>query len=350
MVNIDIYYDPEHGSNIDRYLKGYKDGLKYYSSVYGNYPFNNIRQVETAPYGPREAATTTLNTYAEFNGWNANFTNPDQFDYLYSNTARALAQQWWRFQVAPNSTVGSLVIPEGLANYDALAMNEKKYGKANMRPIVLNQLWFYLFVRRHLDQKEHPIIKADQWFEWGDKTGVGMYGLRELIGEDSLNNALREFRNAYAFKSGGPFAGANDLYRYLQKHTPDSLQYYLTDTWQKVRLYDNKISSVTMKPTGNKDEYSIDLKVNIDKTWLSDKGEDVPVLNINDYVDIGVFGQDTKNQDGSTKAHFAYLKRYKFKRGDHELTFIVKGKPKAVAIDPLGYLVDRNPNDNLKDL
>jgi hypothetical protein len=349
-VNIDIYYDPQHGNNLDRYLNAYKDGLKYYSSVYGNYPFNNIRQVETAPYGPRETATTTLNTYSELNGWNADFTNPDQFDYLYSNTVRALAQQWWRFQVAPNSTVGSLVIPEGLANYDALVMSEKKYGKVNMRPVVLNELWYYLFIRRHMDKKEHPIIKADQWFEWGDKTGVGMYGLRELIGEDSLNNALREFKNAYAFKSTGPFAGANDLYRYLQKHTPDSLQYYLTDTWQKVTLYDNKINSVTVKPTGNKDEYKIDLKANIEKTWLSDKADDIPASNMNDYIDIGVFGQDTKGPDGRTISHFAYLKRYKFKYGDHALSILVKGKPKAVAIDPLGYLVDRNPNDNLKDL
>jgi hypothetical protein len=219
-----------------------------------------------------------------------------------------------------------------------------------MRPIVLNELWFYLFIRRHMDQKEHPIIKADQWFEWGDKTGVAMYGLRELIGEDSLNNALREFKNAYAFKSTGPFAGANDLYHYLQKHTPDSIRYYLTDTWQKVTLYDNKISSVTVKPIGDKDEYKIDLKVNVDKTWLNNKSEDTPASNMNDYIDIGVFGQDTKARDGSTKAHFAYLKRYKFKRGNHELTFMVRGKPKAVAIDPLGYLIDRNPNDNLKDL
>jgi hypothetical protein len=140
------------------------------------------------------------------------------------------------------------------------------------------------------------------------------------------------------------------LYRYLQKHTPDSLQYYLVDTWQKLTLYDNKINTVTVKPTGNKDEYKIDLKVSIDKTWHNEKGEDVPALNMNDYIDIGVFGQDTKSQEGSTKGHFAYMKRYKFKRGDHELTIVVKGKPKAVAIDPLGYLIDRNPNDNLKDL
>jgi len=349
-VNIDVFYEPGQERNIDRYISAYKDGLKYFSNVYGDYPFNSIRLVETSPNGPYEAATTTMNLNSERNGWNADFTDPNQFDYLYSNACRALAQQWWRFQVAPNSTDGSLVIPEGLANYDALVMSEKKYGKANMRPIVLGRLWYYLFIRTRRDQKEHPIIKADENFEWGDKTGVAMYGLRELIGEDSLNNALREFKNAYAFKTKGPFAGANDLYRYLQKHTPDSLQYYLTDTWQKVTLYDNKINSVTMKPTGNKNEYKIDLKMNIDKAWLGDKGQDVPATSMNDYIDIGVFGDDTKDKSGLAHAHLVCLKRYKFSRGDHELTLIVKGKPKTVAIDPLGYLVDRKPNDNIKDL
>ena len=349
-VNIDVFYEPGQERNIDRYINAYKDGLKYFSKVYGDYPFNNIRLVETSPNGPYEASTTTMNINSEPNGWNADFTDPNQFDYLYSNASRALAQQWWRFQVAPNSTDGSLVISEGLANYDALVMSEKKYGKANMRPIVLSRLWYYLFIRTRRDEKEHPIIKANESFEWGDKTGVAMYGLRELIGEDSLNAALREFKNAYAFKSKGPFAGANDLYRYLQKHTPDSLQYYLTDAWQKVTLYDNKINSVTAKPTGNKGEYKIDLKMNIDKTWLGDKGQDVPATAMNDYIDIGVFGDDTKDKSGLAHAHLIFLKRYKFKRGDHELTLIVKGKPKSVAIDPLGYLVDRKPNDNTKDM
>jgi len=349
-VNIDVYYEPEHAENVDRFINAYKDGLKYYSSVHGNYPFNNVRLVETAPYGPREASTATMDTRAEYNGWNAHFTGADQFDYLYSETVRQLAQQWWRFQVAPNSTVGSLVIPEGLASYDALLLSEKKYGKAGMRQQVLDAWNYYHYVRRFMDDKEHPLITANAWFIWGGKTATVMYGLRDLIGEDSLNNALREFKNAYAFKTGGPFAGANDLYRILQKHTPDSLQYYLVDSWQKITFYDNKIISATVKPTGTKDEYRVDLKFNIDKVWVGNKGEDVPAINMDDYINIGVFGQDTKDKSGMTFAHFAYLKRYKFKRGDHELTITVKGKPKGVAIDPLGYLVDRNSNDNWKDL
>jgi ABC-2 type transport system permease protein len=349
-VDIDIYYHPAHSMNIDRYMAAYKDGLKYFSSVYGPYPFKNIRLIETSNYSSREGSTTTLDTYAEYNGWMAQFTNPNQFDYLYFNTARDLAQQWWRFQVAPNSTVGSLVIPEGLSNYDALVMCEKKYGKANMRQILLDQLWYYLYVRRRLEEKEHPLIKADQWFEWSGKASVALYGLRDLIGEDSLNVALREFKNAYAFKSKPPYAGAPDLYRYLQKHVPDSLQYYLTDTWQKITLYDSKVTSVKAVPTANKNEYKVTFKANINKVWIDGKGNDVPAVNMNDYIDIGVYGADIKNSDGRMQANLLYLKKYKLTRGQHEFSIIVKGKPRSVGVDPLGKLIDRNPNDNIKDV
>ncbi len=226
-VNINIYYEPEHNANIKRFMQAYKDGLPYYSSAYGSFPFRNISLIETSNYGPWESSMTTLDTYMEPNSWNADFTNPGQYDYLYFNTTRQLAQQWWRFQVAPNNTVGSLVIPEGLSTYDAIVMAEKRYGKENMRSILQDQIWIYLMVRPRLENKEHPLIKANEWFEWGGKAGLVLYGLRDLIGEDSMNAALREFKNIYAFKTDPPFAGANNLYDCLQKHVPDSLQYYL---------------------------------------------------------------------------------------------------------------------------
>jgi len=349
-IYIDVYHHPEHSENTARFIDAYKEGLKYYSSVYGSYPFKNIRLAETSIYGPRESSTTTLDTYAEYNSWNAHFTNPNEFDYLYFATARNLAQQWWRFQVAPNNTVGSLVIPEGLANYDALVMAEKKYGKANMRAIVLDQLWYYLFVRRRLEEREHPLIRANQWFEWSGKASVAMYGLRNLIGEDSLNNALREFKNAYAFKSQPPFAGANNLYHYLQKHVPDSLQYYMTDTWQKVTLYDSKVNNVTATKIAGRNEYKVTMNININKVWIDNKRNDVPALKMNDYIDIGIFAEDTKDKNGRNRANLLYLQKYKLTRGEHQLTIIIKGKPSAVGVDPFGTLIDRNPNDNMRTI
>jgi ABC-2 type transport system permease protein len=349
-VAINIYYHPAHNANTGRFMAAYKDGLRYFNAVYGAYPFKDIRLAETSIYGPREASLTTLDTYAEHFAWNADFNDPNQFDYCYFNTTRLLAQQWWRYQVAPNNTVGSLVIPEGLATYSALVIAEKKYGKENIKGILQDQLWFYLFIRRRMEEKEHPLIKADRWFEWGGKAGVVLYGLRDLVGEDSLNVALGEFKNEYAFKSKPPFAGSNDLYRCLQKHVPDSLQYYLTDTWQKITLYDNKVADAKAVPVGKNNEYKVTITVNVAKVWIDDKGNDVPAKNMNDYIDLGIFAADSKNKDGRSQVNPLYVKKYKLTAGSHSFTVIVKGKPVRVGIDPYAKLVDRIPNDNMKDL
>ncbi len=347
-VYIDIYHHPAHGENIDHYIAAYKDGLQYFSAAYGKYPFQDIRLAESSIYASRQSSTTTFNAFMESYGWHAHFINPNQFDYVYFATTRLLAQQWWRFQVAPNATVGSLVIPEGLANYDALIMAEKKYGKANMRSVLLDQLWTYLTIRRRLEEKEHPLIRANKWYEWSGKASVALYGLRSLIGEDSLNQALRRFREDYAFKNQPPFAGANDLYRYLQQHVPDSLQYYLTDTWQKITVYDSRIDKVTVTQIPGKTGYKVRFTAFVDKTWTDDKGNDIPAATLNDYMDIGIFAADTTGKNGQTRANLLYLKRYKLTRGAHTFTIALKDKPVTVGIDPFATLVDRNPGDNMK--
>jgi ABC-2 type transport system permease protein len=349
-TNISIFYHPEHKANVGRFIAAYKDGIRYFTKAYGDYPFKDIRLAETSVYGPWQGSLATLDIYNERFGWNADFTNSNQDDYCYFTTTQQLAQQWWRFQVAPNSTAGSLVIPEGLAGYSAVVMAERKYGKNNMRQQLLNQLWVYLNIRHRLEEKERPLIRADKWFEWGGKASVVLYGLRDLIGEDSLNSALRDFKKEYAFRNKPPFAGANDLYRYLQKHVPDSLQYYLTDTWQKITLYDSKVTDVKATPTGKQNEYRVTLKVNVAKVYIDDKGNDIPVKNMNDYIDIGVFGTENKNKEGRSQINPLYLKKYRLTAGQHTITIIVKGKPASVGIDPYNKLIDRMPGDNLKEL
>jgi ABC-2 type transport system permease protein len=347
-VYIRLFYDPVHNANLQRFIAAYKDGLRYYTRAYGTYPFNEIRLAETSIYGPRQGSMAALDNNAEYFAWNANFTDRNQFDYCYFTTTQQLAQQWWRFQVAPNETVGSLVIPEGLSLYSALVMAEKKYGKDNMKWILQEQLRPYLGIRMRLNDKEYPLIKADQWFEWGGKAGVVLYGLKDLIGEDSINTALREFKDAYAFKDHPPYAGAYDLYRYLDRHVPDSLQYYMTDSWLKITLYDNQMSEVSVVPTGNADEYKVTLKVNVNKIYIDDKGNDVPADHMNDFMDIGVFG-DIHFKDGRFITNPLYLQKYKLTKGPHVITLIVKGKPAWAGIDPYSKLIDRNPNDNVKN-
>jgi ABC-2 type transport system permease protein len=347
-VGIEIYYNPDQAYNLDRYLAAIKDGLRYYSRAYGSYPYRVFRQAEVQEYGPREAALTSLSLYKESNGWNAHFTNPNQRDFLFIDAERALAQQWWRFQVAPNNTMGSLVVSEGLANYDAFVMAARKYGADNMRDILRDHLWGYIYIRRRLTDREHPVLTANEWFEWGQKAGFVLYGLHELIGEERMNAALREFRDSFAFRTHGPYAGSTDLYEALKRQVPDSLQYYLTDTWEKVTLYDSKVLSVDAVKTGNPDEWRVTMKVSIDKIYKDDKGSEVPATGMNDFIDIGVMGADKRDSLGRMGKNFLYLKRQRLTRGEHVITVVVKGKPEAVGVDPVGLLMDQRFEDNVK--
>ena len=226
---------------------------------------------------------------------------------------------------------------------------EKKYGSNNMKWILQQQIESYSWIRHRMEEKEHTLVKSNQWFEWGGKAGVVLYGLRDLMGEDSLNAALRDFKSAYAFKNKPPYAGSNDLYRYLQKHTPDSLQYYLSDTWQKITLYDNKVVDVKAAPAGN-NSYKVTLKVDVAKVYINDKGDDVPAKQMNDYMDIGIFAADSNNKQGRSQVNPLYLKRYKLGYGMHTFTVIVKGKPVRAGVDPYGKLIARRFGANMKDL
>lgn len=349
-VGIGIYYNAPQNSNVHRLIAAYKDGLRYYSAAWGDYPFKTISLAETSVYAPYQASMTGLSGWNEKNFFNADFSRSRSYDYGYFNLSRELAQQWWRFQVAPNATKGSMDIPEGLATYGALVLAEHKYGRNNMKSFLQEQLRAYLFFRTRLEEKEHPLLTANEWFEWGGKAGVVLYGLRDLIGEDSLNAALREFKKEYAFRNKPPFAGTNDLLRSLQKHTPDSMQYYLADSWRKITLYDNRAMTVKAEPAGKNGRYRVILKVNAAKVYIDKKGAEAPAKQMNDYIDIGIFAADRTDKNGRAQTNPLYLHKYRLTAGEHVFTIMVNGKPKSAGIDPYNKLVDRNPNDNVKKI
>ncbi len=348
-IYINIFYDPRHAGNIQRFVAGYKDALRYYSQAYGPYPYHSISLAESSPNGPRQGSTATLDYLPDYYGWNANFNNPDQFDYCYYSAARLLAQQWWRFQVAPNETEGSMDIPEGLSHYDGLVMSEHKYGKDNMGWLLRQELIFYRFLRKRQEDTDAPLIRSKYWFVWEGKAAVALYGLRDLIGEDSINAALRQFKAEFAYRAAGPYAGANDLFRCLKGHTPDSVQYYLDDTWLRMTLYDNQTTGVSATPTGRPDEYKVTLNVHVGKHWVDEKGKETEAVNMDDYIDIGVFGPATVNKKtGRGQTNPLFLQKYKLRAGDHVITVVVHGKPEWAGIDPYGKLIDGQPGDNSK--
>ncbi len=163
-VNLEIDYTPTNGLNLSRFQGAMKDGLRYCSSAYGPYPFHQLRMIEGPMYG--SPASTFINTllYAERFGWNVDFREAGQFDYVYYSVVRDVARQWWGQQVAPNQTVGSRVIVDGLSKYAGIRMMAKKYGgKALMRALQFEG-WDYQYSRARNFKKENDLLHANRGY------------------------------------------------------------------------------------------------------------------------------------------------------------------------------------------
>ena len=349
-VGIEICYNSTHNANLTRFLNACKDGLNYYSSAFGTYQFKELRLLESSIYTQWTSSFPNCISFSENYGWNASFTDPDQFDYCYFFTAFQLAHQWWMFQVAPNHTLGSYNILDGLSKYGALMVYEKKVGKNNMRDFIHGEMNYYLDRHKYAFGNENPLVDSKDDYVWSTKAGLILYSLKGLIGEDSLNAAIKEFRDAYAFRNAPPYAGSNDLFRYIRKHVPDSFQYYLSDSWEKITLYDNKIIEATSSPVGKNGFYKVHLRVSVGKRYCDSSGNESPAIQVSDYIDIGVFGVSTRDSDGRTQTNQLYLRKYKLTAGEHSFDIIVKEKPISAGIDPYGKLIDRRPDDNTKNL
>jgi ABC-2 type transport system permease protein len=349
-VNLEIDYQPSNALNLSRFDTALKDGLQYCSGAYGPYPFHQLRLIE----GPMYASPTSsfINTllYGERFGWNADLRQAGQFDYIYYSVTGDVARQWWGQQVAPNQTVGAKVISDGLSTYTAIVLMGKKYGSNGIKRALQMEGRNYRFGRGRNFNKENDLLHSNRWYLGGAKTGIVLNGLRGLIGADSLNAALREFRDEFAFRDGGVYAGSRDLYRVLQQHVPDSFLYYLEDTWERVCLYDNRILEVSAKPLGKDSLYSVSLTIEIKKLYYDSLGNDRSAIRMNDYIDIGAFSDSKGGDPEGMPSGVLYLKRWRLTAGRHRIEFIVKGKPGSVGIDPDRKLLDRNMEDNGKDL
>jgi len=335
IVNLAIYYNPPQGINLSHYTAALKDGLRYFSHAFGRYPFDQLILAEGPGYGPNELAGPNMIVFNERNGWNANLRDSTNLDYIYYNTACQLARQWWGGQVMPNNTVGSKIISEGLARYSALCLMERKYGRKGLLDVYASLGWDYSWGRRTAFNGEHDLLHANGGYLWNTKAGMVLYGLGKTIGEDSLNTALHAFKESWGGRNGGPYAGSPDLYKVLEQHVPDSMRYYLSDSWLRVAMYDNRITAASVAPPDRDSSYRVTLTVDVHKRY-SDKDTDT---TMNDYIDIAV----------RDKTKVLTKQTYRWTTGRHTVELIVRQRPTAVEIDPDRKLLDLNREKTKKD-
>jgi ABC-2 type transport system permease protein len=352
-INIEVYSAPAHPNDVPGMIDSSKAGLAYYEKNYSPFQFKQFRILEYPRY--RNFAQSFPNTvpYAE-PGFLGRVVDPQKdIDRTYFVTAHELAHQWWGHQLIGGMVEGSNMMSESLAEYSALRVAQKKYGDNQMHKFLKHELDGYLRGRANESRHEPPLVLVQrESYVWYQKGSLVLYGLSDYIGENKLNLALHNFLMQYRYANATdnqdePYPDTRQFVSALRAQTPPEYQYYISDAFENIVLYDNKALTATYVQTPDK-KYKVTLTVQAKKVQSDGSGRETP-MPLNDYIDIGVF---TGKKDHETPLYLQKAHIVSPASGDGKQTFeiTVNQLPTRAGIDPINKLIDRISDDNTIDV
>jgi ABC-2 type transport system permease protein len=140
-----------------------------------------------------------------------------------------------------------------------------------------------------------------------------------------------------------------EWYDYMKSVTPDSLKYYLEDSFENITLYSNKVKDASYKKLDD-DTYQVTINVESAKNYFDGNGKLLKEGTEANLLDIGVFENDMENTQGMTVKSPIILERMWVKPGSSTYTFVTDKLPLKAGIDPYNKMIDRIPDDNIVTL
>ncbi len=345
-IKLEVYYDKQHPWNVPRMMNSLKKSLDYYTKNFGPYYHKEARIIEFPRVATFAQAFPGTMPYSEAIGFIANINKPDDIDFVFYVVAHEMGHQWWAHQVVGANMEGATMLSESLAQYSALMVMEKEYGRDTMRKFLKYEMDNYLRSRGSERLKERPLItvEANQGYIHYRKASVVLYYLKEMIGEEAVNRALRKVIQQYAYAQP-PYPTSHALVDALQEQTPPDLQYLIKDLFEDMTIFSNRTLDASAQKRAD-GKYDVTIKVEAHKYKADPKGNETEVP-VNDFIDIGAFAKPGKNKKyGDT----LYRQRVHVTQKNSDFTFVTDSLPDNAGIDPFALLIDRIPDDNTKSV
>jgi hypothetical protein len=372
-VRLQIFHHPRHRQTLGRMIASMKATLDYCTSTFGPYQFRELRIVEIPPYaisGGRAHATTIAFAEPAF----ITRVKEGGGDMTFFGTAHEVAHSWWGGQLRGAYVRGRAVLSETLSNYTAMMVTEKVLGPEEGRRVYDYQMDRYLS-RRAAFESDVPLVEVEDHphIAYG-KGAVAMYTLREHIGDEAINSALRRILEKHRggeppfdsptreLAQGRPYPTALDLVRELRDVTPDTLHYLLTDLFETITLWDVKTERAVFERTDT-GEYEVTMDVIARKMRADSVGHETET-SMDDLVEIGVFATGAGDSLGAP----LYLQRHRVRSGRQTIRFTIPrpanaegsgtvsptlregGEPTRAGIDPWRKLIERERGDNVVEV
>ncbi|MBX2973703.1 MAG: ABC transporter permease [Flavobacteriales bacterium] len=347
-VDLEVYYQKEHGVNVPRMMNSMRKSLEYYSANFGPYKHKQARIIEFPRYASFAQAFPGTMPYSEAIGFITDLTAKEDIDMVFYVVAHEMGHQWWAHQVMGADMQGSTLLSESMSQYSALMVMEQEYGRAHMRKFMKYEGDKYQNARGAEAIGETPLMEVEnQGYIHYNKGSVMLYGLREYLGEDTLNKAFRALVDSFGYAEP-PWPTALDFYRAVRKVTPDSLVYLLDDNLKHITLYNNKVEEATARMLPDS-TYEVSLKLWGEKNHSDSLGRETPAT-MNDWIDVSILRYPAFGAKADKSLNDVPLleKRVRLKSGWNELTFVVDGKPLKAVIDRSHLFFDKEMSDNEK--
>lgn len=345
-VKLEVYYQKEHDFNVERMLKAMQKSLEYYTANFGPYYHKQCRIIEFPRFAGFAQSFPGTMPYAEGIGFIQDFKDTDDdLDLMFYVAAHEIGHQYWGHQECGAQMQGGEMLVETFAQWSALMVMEHEYGRDQMRKFLEYEMDKYLRGRGRETLKEKPLASCEnQGYIHYNKGSVAMYYLKEMISEDSVNAALRAFLQKFRYAEP-PYPVSLDAIDAFYAHTPDSLRYVVKDLFEDITLFENRCKEATLKDLGN-GKWEVTIQLECSKLKADDLGKETEVP-VNDYIEIGAFA---KPPSGKKYGKTLHRQRVKISQRNNTFTFVVTEKPQKAGVDPFSLLIDRNPEDNLKEL
>jgi ABC-type transport system involved in multi-copper enzyme maturation permease subunit len=337
---IEVYYHPAHQANVERILTAAADSLRVFEDSFGPYPQSQLRIAEAPSYLQFGGlALPGLVFLSESRAFLIDARNPSQIDLVTRRTAHEVSHQWWGHHVTPAVVPGASTIIESLPRYSELLILDKRYGRGQLRRSLQFELDRYLSGRAD-EKTEVPLTRVtDQAYLYYGKGAIVMNALKELLGEETLNRALRSF---VAAQSGpGHQPKIDDLLQSIEAVTPPHDRALVNEWMRDVILYDLTMTSANARRLAD-GRFEVTMRIDAHKA-RADEHE----LPVDEPIEIGVFAADP---DVASANDILHLAAHALHSGANTITVIVGKQPSFAVIDPYITRLDRNRFDNVNYL
>jgi hypothetical protein len=342
-IDFSIYYQPGQTQNLPTLLQGMKDAIDYGNDHFSPYPLKQLTLAWIPHYPGAATAYPGVVFSAERINFMSNLTDSTRFNNIYALTAHEVGHQWWANALSPLDVPGRGVLTESLAKYTEFMTAEKRYGKYYLRKLLQADNNLYFALRNMTSEQELPLAQTHQNFGYYQKGGLALYALKESLGEDSMNKALRQLlaTNGYPHTK----ATTAQLIQQLQVVATPAQAKQVEEVFKQIIVYNNNVQVVRCDSLSN-GQFKLQVKVHIEKA--DEAGGKSRNLVPDDRISIALY--DTPANQWNKYTQPLYMAPHHFTQASTLLTLVVNKKPVVVAVDPLGYLLDADQEDNLQPI